>query len=83
MVGGQEGVFEGFRCSNCLAQGFHQEWKLYSVDDIVYDEEEECWLCQWSRGTSAASVSIHSEPFNLVLLLGKVLHPILPMLHYH
>ena len=42
----------------CLAQGPNHEWRLFSVDDISYDEEEDRWIYQWSQGTLAALVPV-------------------------
>ena len=58
---GEREILKRASCGNPLAQGANKAWRLFSIEDIEYDEEEECWRCQWCEGTSPALVSIRFE----------------------
>ena len=33
-----------------LTQGPNQEWRLFFIDDLDYDHEEDTWIRDWSKG---------------------------------
>ena len=43
---------------NFSTQGPNEEWCLFNVDWLIFDDEEGCWLRKWIQGTSHASDTI-------------------------